>query len=37
MLIPLLENHQQPDGTVRVPKVLQRYLGDRAVLGKPVF
>jgi seryl-tRNA synthetase len=26
-LIPLLENHQQPDGSVRVPKVLQPYLG----------
>lgn len=35
-LIPLLENHQQADGTVRVPKVLQPYLGGRAVLGKPI-
>jgi seryl-tRNA synthetase len=37
MLIPLLENHQQADGTVRVPKVLQPYLGGRAVLGKPIW
>jgi seryl-tRNA synthetase len=26
-IIPILENHQQPDGSVRVPKVLQPYLG----------
>jgi seryl-tRNA synthetase len=26
-LIPILENHQQPDGSVRVPKVLQPYVG----------
>lgn len=26
-LIPILENHQQPDGSVRVPKALQPYLG----------
>jgi len=26
-LIPLLENHQQPDGSVRVPKALQPYVG----------
>ncbi|MBL8754353.1 MAG: serine--tRNA ligase [Planctomycetes bacterium] len=37
ILIPLLENHQQQDGTVSVPKALQAYLGGRAVLGKPVF
>ncbi len=37
VLIPLLENHQQADGTVRVPKPLQGYLGGRAVIGKPVF
>jgi seryl-tRNA synthetase len=34
ILIPLLENHQQQDGTVRVPPALQPYLGGRAVLGK---
>jgi seryl-tRNA synthetase len=34
-LIPILENHQQPDGSVRVPKVLQPYVGGRDVL-KPV-
>jgi seryl-tRNA synthetase len=31
-LIPMLENHQQPDGSVRVPKALQPYLGGRDVL-----
>ncbi|MEU4243008.1 serine--tRNA ligase [Actinoplanes sp. NPDC026619] len=30
-LIPILENHQQPDGSVRVPKALQPYLGGRDV------
>ena len=33
-LIPLLENHQQPDGTIRVPKALQVYLGGREILGR---
>lgn len=36
ILIPLLEVHQQPDGTVRVPECLQPYLGGRAVLGRPL-
>jgi seryl-tRNA synthetase len=31
-IIPILENHQQPDGSVRVPKALQPYLGGRDVL-----
>jgi seryl-tRNA synthetase len=31
-LIPILENHQQADGSVRVPKALQPYLGGRDVL-----
>ncbi|MFG1607039.1 serine--tRNA ligase [Actinoplanes sp. NPDC049265] len=31
-MIPILENHQQPDGSVRVPKALQPYLGGRDVL-----
>ncbi|MGH3373999.1 MAG: serine--tRNA ligase [Actinoallomurus sp.] len=26
-IVAILENHQQPDGSVRVPKALQRYLG----------
>jgi len=31
-LIPILENHQQPDGSVRVPKALQPYVGGRDIL-----
>lgn len=31
-LIAILENHQQPDGAVRVPKVLQPSLGGRDLL-----
>ncbi len=27
IMVPLLENHQQPDGSVRVPTALQPYLG----------
>lgn len=33
-IIAVLENHQQADGTVRVPKVLVPYIG-KEVLGKP--
>jgi seryl-tRNA synthetase len=32
-LVPLLENHQQANGTVRLPAKLQPYLGGRTVLG----
>jgi seryl-tRNA synthetase len=34
MLIALLENHQQADGTVRVPKALRPYLGGRERIGR---
>ena len=37
MLLALLENHQQADGTVWVPEPLRPYLGGREVLGRPVF
>lgn len=36
-LIPLVENHQEQDGTVRVPMALRAYLGGRERLGRPVF
>lgn len=36
ILVPFLENHQQADGTIRVPAALRPYLGGREVLGKPV-
>ena len=32
MLIAFLENHLQEDGTVTIPKVLQPYMGGKAVL-----
>ena len=31
-LVAILENHQQPDGSVRVPQALRPYLGGREVL-----
>jgi seryl-tRNA synthetase len=31
-IVAIMENHQQPDGSVRVPKALQPYLGGRDVL-----
>ncbi|MDP7063190.1 MAG: serine--tRNA ligase, partial [Planctomycetota bacterium] len=33
VLIALLENHQQADGTVRIPKVLRPYMGGQEVIG----
>ncbi|GHG07860.1 serine--tRNA ligase [Deinococcus piscis] len=35
ILVPFLENHQQADGTVRIPAALQPYLGGKAVIGQP--
>ena len=32
-LVPLLENHQQANGSVRLPKKLQPYLGGRVATG----
>jgi seryl-tRNA synthetase len=37
VLIPLLENHQQQDGTVLLPAALRPYFGGREVLGRPVW
>lgn len=34
ILVPFLENHQQKDGTIRVPVKLRPYLGGLSVLGK---
>lgn len=33
MIICLLENHQQPDGSVRIPQALRPYLGGREFLA----
>src|SRR5258707_4317642 len=32
ILLPLLENHQQPDGSVRIPEALRPYLGGQEFL-----
>jgi seryl-tRNA synthetase len=34
-ILTLAENHQQADGTIRVPEALRPYLGGRAALGTP--
>ncbi|MFJ2954834.1 serine--tRNA ligase [Streptomyces sp. NPDC087270] len=34
-IVALLENHQQADGSVRVPEVLRPYLGGRDILEPP--
>lgn len=34
-IVALVENHQQADGTVRIPEALRPYLGGRAALGMP--
>jgi seryl-tRNA synthetase len=30
--VAILENHQQPDGSVRVPEALRPFLGGREIL-----
>ncbi|HIG86318.1 MAG TPA: serine--tRNA ligase [Planctomycetes bacterium] len=35
MLIALMENHQNEDGSVNVPEPLRPYMGDRSVIGEP--
>jgi seryl-tRNA synthetase len=32
-LVALLENYQQKDGSVRIPQVLQSYMGGEAVIS----
>lgn len=34
-LIALLENHQQPDGSVRIPKALQPWVGKELIAAQP--
>ena len=33
IIVAILENHQQADGTVNVPKALQPFLGGKTVLA----
>lgn len=35
-LVPFMENHQQADGTVRIPEKLQPYMGGKKFIGKAV-
>ena len=34
ILIPLLETHQQADGTIRIPEALRSYMGGQEYIGK---
>jgi seryl-tRNA synthetase len=34
ILISVLENYQQADGTIRIPDVLQKYMGGRTIISK---
>ncbi len=34
ILVPLVENYQQPDGSIRVPEVLQKYVGKEIITPK---
>jgi seryl-tRNA synthetase len=36
IFISLIENYQQEDGTIKVPKVLVPFVG-KEFLGKPIF
>lgn len=35
LLISIIENHQQADGTIIIPEVLRPYMQGRTVIGKP--
>jgi seryl-tRNA synthetase len=34
ILIQILENNQQADGSVKIPEVLQKYMGGKKVISK---
>mgnify|MGYP001608380252 CR=1 FL=1 len=34
ILVAIWENHQQPDGSIKIPKVLHRYLGYKEITTK---
>jgi seryl-tRNA synthetase len=34
ILVPLIENNQQADGTIKIPEVLRKYMGNREFIGK---
>ena len=33
-LVAIMENHQQKDGSIKIPKALQKYMGGKKVIGK---
>ena len=33
-LVALMENYQEADGSIRIPKVLQKYLGMKKIMRK---
>lgn len=35
ILVSLVENYQQKDGSVKIPEVLQKYMGGKSVITKP--
>ncbi|MDO8619939.1 MAG: serine--tRNA ligase [bacterium] len=34
ILVPLLENNQQPDGSITIPEVLRKYMGKETIIPK---
>jgi seryl-tRNA synthetase len=34
ILVSLVENFQQADGTIKIPEVLQKYMGGKTIIGK---
>ncbi len=35
VMVTILENYQQKDGSIKIPIVLQKYMGGKKVIGKP--
>lgn len=34
LLVPLIEHYQEPDGSIRVPEVLEKYMGKEVIMPK---
>ncbi|MDD5650996.1 MAG: hypothetical protein PHF86_11360, partial [Candidatus Nanoarchaeia archaeon] len=35
ILVTIIENNQQKDGSIKIPKVLQKYMGNQKFIGLP--
>ncbi len=35
IMVAILENYQQKDGSIKIPKVLQKYMNGKKLIGKP--